>query len=125
MSLFGSKKPSIQVSVFARTDVGQQREHNEDSFLVADLTRQNASLLPEVRNHEPLAALSPGGDGLGAIRRIAAGVGSLLAPGGRLLVEIGPRQAEAVGRILTDAGLAVTAVLPDLDGRDRVVCAEI
>jgi release factor glutamine methyltransferase len=83
-----------------------------------------AGLAPEVRDHEPLAALCPGGDGLGAYRRIAAGVGPLLAPGGRLLLEIGPLQAAAVRRILTDAGLAVTAVLPDLDGRDRVVSAE-
>jgi release factor glutamine methyltransferase len=84
-----------------------------------------AGLAPEVRNHEPLAALSPGGDGLGAYRRIAAGVGPLMAPGGRLLMEIGPRQAAAVERILTCAGLVVTAVLPDLDGRDRVVSAKI
>ncbi|MHA1528867.1 MAG: peptide chain release factor N(5)-glutamine methyltransferase [Alphaproteobacteria bacterium] len=84
-----------------------------------------AGLAPEVRNHEPLAALSPGGDGLDAYRRISAGVGSLMASGGRLLMEIGPRQAAAVERILTDAGLVVTAVLPDLDGRDRVVSAEI
>ena len=88
-----------------------------------------AGLAPEVRNHEPLAALSPtsdpGGDGLDAYRRIAAGVGPLLAPGGRLLMETGPRQAAAVSRILTDAGIVVTAILPDLDGRDRVVSAKI
>ena len=67
MSLFGSKKSSIHVSVFARTDVGQQRDHNEDSFLVADLTRQNASLLPEVRNHElgPKGTLLMVADGMG------------------------------------------------------------
>ena len=67
VSLFGSKKPSIRVSVFARTDVGQQREHNEDSFLVADLTRQNASLLPEVRDHElgPKGTLLMVADGMG------------------------------------------------------------
>jgi release factor glutamine methyltransferase len=86
-----------------------------------------AGLSPEVRLHEPLAALCPtgdsGGDGLDAYRRIAAGVGPLLVPGGRLLMEIGPRQAAAVSRILADAGLAVTAILPDLDGRDRVICA--
>ncbi|MGR3716812.1 MAG: hypothetical protein ACU0B1_08715 [Thermohalobaculum sp.] len=40
-------------------------------------------------------------------------------------MEIGPRQAAPVGRILADAGLAVTAVFPDLDGRDRVVSVEI
>jgi protein phosphatase len=41
----------IKVEVFGRTDVGQTRDHNEDSFLVADLTRKVASLQPEVREH--------------------------------------------------------------------------
>lgn len=80
-----------------------------------------AALAPEVRLHEPAAALRGGPDGLGAYRRIAAQVGPLVAPGGRLLLEIGPSQAGAVTRIFADAGLQVTAVLPDLDGRDRVV----
>jgi release factor glutamine methyltransferase len=100
-------------------------------YIAAD---EIAGLAPEVRLHEPLSALCPGadpcgggpyGDGLDAYRRIAAGVVGLLAPGGRLLLEIGPSQAAAVGRILAQAGMAVTAVLPDLDGRDRVVCAYI
>jgi len=43
---------SVRVEVFGRTDVGKAREHNEDSFLVADLTKRNASLQPEVREHE-------------------------------------------------------------------------
>lgn len=79
------------------------------------------ALAPEVRLHEPAAALSGGPDGLDAYRRIAAGVGPLIAPGGLLLLEIGPSQAGAVRRIFADAGLGVGAVLPDLDGRDRVV----
>jgi release factor glutamine methyltransferase len=95
-------------------------------YIAAD---ELAGLSPEVRLHEPLVALSPssdpGSDGLGAYRQIAAGVGALLAPGGRLLLEIGPRQAADVRRILTDSGLTVTAVLPDMDGRDRVVSAKI
>ncbi len=41
----------LQVEVFGRTDVGKTREHNEDTFLVADLTARNASLQPEVRTH--------------------------------------------------------------------------
>jgi release factor glutamine methyltransferase len=88
-----------------------------------------AGLEPEVRLYEPLAALSPGddpcGDGLDAYRRIASGVGALMVPAGRLFLEIGPDQTAAVGQILAGAGIAVTAVLPDLDGRDRVVCAYI
>jgi protein phosphatase len=39
------------VHVFGRTDVGKMREHNEDAFVVADLTRGNATLQPEVRSH--------------------------------------------------------------------------
>jgi serine/threonine protein phosphatase PrpC len=41
----------LKVEVFGRTDVGRTRDHNEDSFLVADLTRRIASLQPEVREH--------------------------------------------------------------------------
>jgi len=41
----------VVVRVFGRTDVGQMREHNEDAFVVADLTRGNATLQPEVRSH--------------------------------------------------------------------------
>jgi protein phosphatase len=42
---------TVIVQVFGRTDVGRMREHNEDAFVVADLTRGNATLQPEVRNH--------------------------------------------------------------------------
>lgn len=35
----------IRIKVFGRTDVGQIREHNEDNFLVADLTRRSRSLM--------------------------------------------------------------------------------
>ncbi len=42
----------VIVHVFGRTDVGRTREHNEDAFVVADLTRGNATLQPEVRTHE-------------------------------------------------------------------------
>lgn len=35
----------VHVRIFARTDVGQVREHNEDNFLVADLSRRSRGLL--------------------------------------------------------------------------------
>lgn len=81
------------------------------------------ALSDEVRRHEPRLALTDEGDGLDAYRRIADGVRSHLAPGGRLIVEIGPTQAAAVMALLAQAGLTGITVLRDLDGRDRVICA--
>jgi protein phosphatase len=40
------------VSVFGKTDLGLTRDHNEDTFLVADLSSGHASLHPDVRQHE-------------------------------------------------------------------------
>jgi serine/threonine protein phosphatase PrpC len=57
----------IRLKLFARTDVGQIREHNEDNFLVADLTRKSRGLLEANRS----GALGPHGsvfavcDGMG------------------------------------------------------------
>ena len=81
------------------------------------------ALAPEVRDWEPHLALTPGGDGLDAYRAIARGAGARLMPGGRLLVEIGPTQGSAVAGLFRQAGLGDVRVLPDMDGRDRVVAA--
>lgn len=39
----------IRLKLFGRTDVGQIREHNEDNFLIADLSRQSRSLMEQDR----------------------------------------------------------------------------
>lgn len=49
--MFGRSKP-VRIQVFAKTDLGKTRDHNEDRFLVADLTRGQSSLLPPVREHD-------------------------------------------------------------------------
>jgi release factor glutamine methyltransferase len=82
------------------------------------------ALAPEVRDWEPHLALTPGGDGLDAYRAISRGAGARLMPGGRLLVEIGPTQGRAVAALFTAAGLQAVRILPDMDGRDRVVVGE-
>lgn len=83
-----------------------------------------AGLSPEVRDWEPHLALTPGGDGLGAYRAIADGAVAHLEPGGRLMVEIGPTQGQAVAGMFSAAGLENTRIIADLDGRPRVVAAD-
>jgi PPM family protein phosphatase len=58
---------AVRVSVFGKTDLGRSRDHNEDTFLVADLSTGNASLQPEVRRHEvgPRGSLFMVADGMG------------------------------------------------------------
>ena len=80
-------------------------------------------LQAEVRQHEPDMALTDGGDGLGAYRVIAKGLLTHLEPEGRVLLEIGPTQAEDVKALLADAGLVEMATINDLDGRPRVIRA--
>lgn len=82
-----------------------------------------AGLADEVRRHEPALALTDGADGLSAYRAIAAGLAARLAPGGRVFLEIGPGQGEAVSEMLAQAGLGGIGLLHDMDGRARVVAA--
>src|SRR5439155_80317 len=52
LTVFGRSPKPVKIEVFAKTDLGKTRDHNEDRFLVADLTRGEASLQPAVREHE-------------------------------------------------------------------------
>jgi release factor glutamine methyltransferase len=80
-----------------------------------------ASLAPEVRDYDPTVALDGGDDGLAAYRAIAAEATRLLAPGGRLFVELGAGQESAVRALFTNAGLTVGAARKDLAGIPRVL----
>ena len=81
------------------------------------------ALEPDVRDFDPHVALSPGGDGLDAYRAIFAAAPAHLEPQGRLIVEIGHRQAEAVFQLLKRTGFTALGCNRDLAGRDRVVSA--
>ena len=78
-----------------------------------------ASLMPEVRDYDPMPALDGGSDGLDFYRAIAADALRLLAPGGRLIVELGAGQEAAVSALFTKAGLAVDQAHKDLAGIPR------
>jgi release factor glutamine methyltransferase len=70
---------------------------------------------------EPAEALRGGPDGLECYRRLAAQARSVLAPGGRVVFELGFGQADAVRAIAERAGLTVERVEPDVNGIARVM----
>lgn len=74
--------------------------------------------LPALR-HEPIDALSDGGDGLGCLREIIACAPVYLAPSGWLLLEHGFDQATEVRHLLTAAGFAEVQTRRDLSGHER------
>ena len=79
------------------------------------------TLMPEVREHEPLMALDGGADGLAFYRRIAGEAGAYLNGGGMLFFEIGCEQAEDVCGIMEKANFREIEVVKDFAGLDRVV----
>jgi release factor glutamine methyltransferase len=81
------------------------------------------TLAPEVRDYDPQVALDGGQDGLDAYRRIAADAKRILAPGGRLFVELGAGQDEPVRALFTKAGLSPGIPRKDLAGIPRVLGA--
>ena len=81
------------------------------------------ALEPGVREHEPALALDGGGDGLAAIRAIAADAAAALAPGGLLLLEHHHDQSESVRALLEQAGLEQVARHQDLEGVWRFASA--
>ncbi|MFI4987116.1 MAG: peptide chain release factor N(5)-glutamine methyltransferase [Alphaproteobacteria bacterium] len=78
-----------------------------------------AELMPEVASFEPRAALSGGVDGLAAYRALAPGLQRLLAPGGRVVLELGAGQGDGVAGIMTEAGLQEKTRRMDLAGIER------
>lgn len=79
------------------------------------------TLMPEVREHEPLQALDGGADGLGFYRRIIRESRNYLSGGGMLFFEIGYDQGEAVSALLGENGFLEVQVVKDYAGLDRVV----
>ncbi|MDE7045957.1 MAG: peptide chain release factor N(5)-glutamine methyltransferase [Acetatifactor sp.] len=79
------------------------------------------SLMPEVRDHEPVSALDGREDGLFYYRKIAEECRRFLKPGGMLFCEIGCDQGTTVSEILSQGGFGEIRVIKDYAGLDRVV----
>ncbi len=108
------------LSAFAPGDHFEAVVCNPPYIPSAEIERLDA----EVRDFEPRLALDGGTDGLDFYRRLAVSAGSVLAPDGLLLLEVGDGQASEVSGILQESGnFAPVGVRPDLGGIPRVVIA--
>lgn len=82
------------------------------------------TLAPDIREHEPRTALVSGADGLDTIRRIVVEAPDHLLPGGRLLIELDPQQAETVcGLTRSDDRYADVAIIKDMNREARGIAA--
>ena len=80
-----------------------------------------AELEAEVKDHDPLAALSGGRDGLTSYRRLSEVAPLLLAEEGTILLECGINQAQQVAEMFVANGLTLIEIVADLQGIDRCI----
>ena len=80
-----------------------------------------AGLQREVRDHEPLVALSPGPDGLSMIRRLLHEAPAFLKQNGYLIMEIGFDQGETVQSLVDTGVWRLLELRPDLQGIPRIL----
>jgi release factor glutamine methyltransferase len=80
-------------------------------------------LPPEARDHEARVALDGGPDGLGVLRRVAAGAAGWLVPGGHLLSEISERQVTQACEEVLRAGLTARVARSEEHGATVLVAA--
>jgi release factor glutamine methyltransferase len=83
------------------------------------------TLMPEVSQYEPAAALDGKEDGLFYYRKLIAGCREFLKPEGMLLFEIGYDQGAAVSKMMRYAGFSEVSVIQDLAQHDRVVFGKL
>lgn len=81
------------------------------------------TLMPEVREHEPVSALDGDEDGLFFYRKIIQEANTFLTEKGHIFFEIGCEQGAAVSALLQEQGFEHICITKDLAGLDRVVSA--
>ena len=79
------------------------------------------TLMPEVREHEPIIALDGKADGLYFYRKIIEQCPAYMTRGARLFFEIGYDQGEAVKELMIQRGFIEVEVIQDYAKQDRVV----
>ena len=88
-------------------------------------TAEIETLEPEVKNFDPRGALDGGPDGLDFYRMFARQAKPFLKPQGKIMLEFGDGQAEAIRRMFEDEKWIVEAVKDDYSQRERIFIAKI
>ena len=105
-------------------------ENITDSF---DIIVSNPPYIPtqdvnglekSVKDYEPTLALDGGADGLDYYRIIANNAANRLNAGGKLFLEVGIGQANAVKELLEQAGFINVEIRKDISGIERMIKAE-
>lgn len=82
-----------------------------------------AKLPKEVRDFEPVRALTAGEDGLEVIQRLVMDARCVLKPSGFVALEIGAGQRQAVEALFVKTGFSIEKIAKDLQGHERVIVA--
>lgn len=88
-------------------------------------TAEIETLQSEVRDFDPRSALDGGADGLSFYRKLAVEARSRLKKDGRIMLEFGDGQSEAVQKIFTEQNWIVEAIKPDYSQRARILVAKM
>ncbi len=86
-------------------------------------TAEIEMLQPEVRDFDPHGALDGGADGLDFYRRFAVEAAAQLKPGGKIMLEFGDGQAEAIRKVFENEKWIVEAMKADYSHRERILIA--
>lgn len=112
----------IESDLFSRVDGPYDVIVSNPPYIPSDVI---PTLMPEVKNHEPILALDGTKNGLYFYKRITEESPAYLKAGGRLYFEIGHDQAYAVSTLMAAAGFEEIEVIKDYAGLDRVVCGRM
>ena len=119
----------LQSDGFAGLTPGPEGVRRQFDLLISNPpyipSQEIPTLQPEVRDFDPTGALDGGEDGLAFYRLIASQAGAHLKPGGKLMMEFGDGQADAIREILEREKWVVEAVKEDYSHRARIVIARL
>ena len=123
---FNARKLSVaERAEFVVSDCFDSLDAREFDLIVSNPPYVSAGVLAElqreVRDHEPLLALSPGPDGLSLIRRLIHEAPHFLKQNGHLIMEIGFDQSETVPQLIDANVWELLEIRPDLQCIPRIV----